>query len=381
MKTQTFFRKVFLFSFSMITLVAMGQNTANQVEIYTSNTEVSLTPGESANYSIEVNNKGEETAICDVSVTGIPRSWDYSFKSGSYTVKQIAVKPNKSNSLQLKLKVPLKVNKGNYTFYIHAGGAKLPIIVNVSHQGSYNTEFTCAQKNMEGNSKSKFSFKTVLQNVTDDTQQYSLTSRTPRGWKVEFKPNHKEATSVEIEGGGKATINVEVSAPEGVAAGNYKIPIRAVNSFTSADMELEVVITGTYDMELTTPTGLLSTEVTAGSKDEVELLIKNKGTVPLNDVKLSGTNPSGWKVSFDDKEIKTIEPGKSAKAYATIQASDKAVAGDYVTNITAKVPEVSSKLSFRVAVKTPLIWGWIGVFIIVIALGGVVFLFRKYGRR
>ncbi len=234
---------------------------------------------------------------------------------------------------------------------------------------------------MEGHSKSNFTFKTSLINGTDDTQLYSLSSRTPVGWKVDFKPNHKQATSVEIEGGGKADIMVEVTAPESVSAGNYKIPIRAVNSFTSADMELEVVITGTYGMDLTTPSGLLSTEVTAGSKDEVELLVKNTGSVPLNDVKLSSSNPTGWKVTFDKKEVKTIEPGKEAKVFATINASNKAVAGDYITNITAKVSEVSSKLSFRVAVKTPMIWGWIGVLIIILALGGVVFLFRKYGRR
>ncbi len=111
MKTKTFLKKMFLLSFSMMTFVAMSQNTANQVEIYTSNTKVSLSPGESVNYTVEVNNKGTATALCDVSITGIPKTWNYSFKSGSYTVKQIAIKPKESNSLKLKLNVPIKVNK------------------------------------------------------------------------------------------------------------------------------------------------------------------------------------------------------------------------------------------------------------------------------
>ncbi len=381
MKAKSFFKKALFCGIIMTTLFSVCTDVISQVQVYTSNTKISLAPGESVNYSIELSNKGNNTALCDVSVSGIPKSWDYSFKSGNYLVKQVAVKPNGNQSLKLKLDVPLKVNKGNYKFYIHAGDSQLPISVNVSRQGSYNTEFTCNQKNMEGHSKSNFSFKTTLQNGTDDTQLYSLTSRTPVGWSVEFKPNRKQATSVEVAAGGKSDINIDVKPPESVKAGNYKIPVRAVNSFTSADMELEVVITGTYGMELTTPNGLVSTDVTAGSKDQIELLVKNTGSVALKNVKLTGSNPKGWKVSFDKKEINDIEPGKVVKTYATIEASDDAVAGDYITNITAKVPEVTSKLSFRVGVKTPLIWGWIGVFVIVAALGSVVMLFRKYGRR
>jgi uncharacterized membrane protein len=32
-------------------------------------------------------------------------------------------------------------------------------------------------------------------------------------------------------------------------------------------------------------------------------------------------------------------------------------------------------------VKTPMLWGWVGVLIIFIALGSVYYLFRKFGRR
>ena len=64
-----------------------------------------------------------------------------------------------------------------------------------------------------------------------------------------------------------------------------------------------------------------------------------------------------------------------------IKADKKAIPGDYVTNIEARTPETSSKLSFRISVETPLLLGWIGVIIIIIALGTVYYLFRKYGRR
>ena len=49
--------------------------------------------------------------------------------------------------------------------------------------------------------------------------------------------------------------------------------------------------------------------------------------------------------------------------------------------LDATSAETSSKASFRIAVKTPMLYGWFGIMIILMALGTVYYLFRKYGRR
>ena len=55
--------------------------------------------------------------------------------------------------------------------------------------------------------------------------------------------------------------------------------------------------------------------------------------------------------------------------------------GDYVATMEARTPEVNATAQFRIAVKTPMLWGWVGILVIVVAVGGVYYLFRKYGRR
>lgn len=52
-----------------------------------------------------------------------------------------------------------------------------------------------------------------------------------------------------------------------------------------------------------------------------------------------------------------------------------------MTKITARTPEADTTTDFRISVKTPMITGWIGVVVILAALGAVYYLFRKYGRR
>ena len=66
-----------------------------------------------------------------------------------------------------------------------------------------------------------------------------------------------------MEANSSQNVSIEIVPPANVEAGNYKIPVRAATGTTSADLELEVVVTGSYEMELSTPRGLLSTEITA----------------------------------------------------------------------------------------------------------------------
>jgi uncharacterized membrane protein len=378
-KLLSLFLSVFLGTFS---LISQSSTLVGDVKLYTPYLKVSLPPGESVDYSIDLINNSSEIKNADISVSGIPGSWNYTLKSGAYNIRQISVLPNERKSFNLKVDVPFKVNKGSYHFQVVAGDLDvLPLTIIVSEQGTFKTEFTTNQANMQGNSTSNFSFQTSINNRTADRQHYALSADAPPGWVVTFKPNYQQATSVDIEANSKTEVGIEIDPPDRIEAGTYKIPVRASTNATSASIELEVVITGTYGIVLTTPTGLLSTNITAGEKKRLDLVISNAGSTELRNVKLTSSAPINWEVVFDPAKVDRIEPGKSAEVVVSIKAYKKAIAGDYATNLEAATSEASSKASFRITVKTPMIWGWAGIFIILGALGGVYYLFRKYGRR
>ena len=134
-------------------------------------------------------------------------------------------------------------------------------------------------------------------------------------------------------------------------------------------------------MELTTPRGLLSTDVTAGDVKKIELEVRNTGSALLKDIQLSANKPAYWEVTFEPSKVDALKAGETSTVMATLKASKKALPGDYVTTIMAKTPEVNADAQFRIAVKTPMIWGWVGVLIIIATIGVVYYLFRKYGRR
>lgn len=352
------------------------------VFLYTPYTKISVPPGQTINYSVEVHNNTSAVQNAAINVVGLPKGWTYSLKADSWSITQLSVLPKDQKSFTLTVDVPLKVNKGVYHFSVVAAGlAQMHLTVIISEQGTYQTAFSTDQPNMEGNSKASFTFNANLKNQTDAQQLYSLTSEYQRGWSVIFRVNAKETTSAQVEPNGTQSVTIEINPPANVKAGKYKIPVHAATSTTSASLDLEVVITGTYDVELTTPEGLLSTDITAGSTKKMNLLVKNTGTSDLSGISLKANAPADWEVTFDPAKVNVLAAGSSTTVVATMKASRKAIPGDYITKMTASAPEATSTAEFRVTVKTSILWGWLGILIIAAVLGGVYYLFRKYGRR
>ena len=337
--------------------------TAQSLRLYTPYPEIIVPPGETIDYTIDLINNGASIATAEVFVEGIPETWSHTLRSGGWSARRISVLPN-------------------YTFRVNARNhSVLPITIEVSEQGTVKTEFTADQSNMQGHATSDFNFRTKLENQTGEKQLYALSSHAPRGWTVVFKPNYQQATSVEIEPGQSKDISVEIKPPYNVKAGKYTIPVMASTGSSSAQLELEADISGTYGVELTTPEGRLSEKITAGRRKKLDLVVRNSGSTDLNSVRLSANKPRGWEVTFSPDTVPFIAAGESAQVKAEVRAYGKAIPGDYVVSLTAQTPEINADASFRMSVRTPLLWGWLGILIILGAVGTVYWLFSKYGRR
>jgi len=111
------------------------------------------------------------------------------------------------------------------------------------------------------------------------------------------------------------------------------------------------------------------------------VVITNSGTAAADQVELSGSGPSGWKVNFEPKTVDRIAPNESKDVQALITPPSKAIAGDYVTTLRASARGESASQTFRVAVQTSTMWGIVGVALIGIALLVLVGAVAWFGRR
>lgn len=381
---MTIFNRISFAGFLFIAIQIFSASkafSAEGVTIYTPFTKITVAPGEAIDYSVDVINNSTEIQNIDLSVNGIPKGWNHYLKSGNVNVSRIAILPGEKQNCTLHVEVPFQVNKGGYRFTINAGGMHLNLAVVVSEQGTSKTEFTTDQMVMQGRANTTFTYNATLKNRTADKQFYGFFAKAPRGWEVTFKVNYKQVNSLETSPNSSSNVIVEVDPPDNIQEGRYIIPVTAGTSTTSASIDLEVIVTGSYNMEVTTPTGVLSGKMTAGKEKKIEILVANTGSSALKSVSLRATKPTGWLVDYEPRIIEAIEPGKSATSIVTIKPDRKAMAGDYVVSTEASVGDTKVRTQFRISVKTPAIWGWVGILIMAIAVGSIYYIFRKYGRR
>ena len=157
--------------FGIISLCSYAAQTADSVILYTPYTKISVPPGEAIEYPVDIINNSNEIRNLELSVAGLPKGWNYSIKSGNWEIGQLSVLPSSKSSFLLRIDVPLKVRKGSYRFKVMAGGSTaLPLTVIVSQEGTFKTELTTQQSNMEGHPGANFTFTAILNNRTTDKQ-------------------------------------------------------------------------------------------------------------------------------------------------------------------------------------------------------------------
>ncbi len=246
-------------------------------------------------------------------------------------------------------------------------------------QGSPN--FKARLINIEAASNEPFRYQASLHNNSEKQIIYDLKAELPNGWMISYNVEGSRVTSLNLDPGKTQDISIEINPSLTSKPDKYKIPIKAISERDTLTLALEAVVKGSYGLELTTPSGRLNDEVTSGSKKEIKLLVKNTGTLPLKELEFSEQLPTKWEVSFQPTKVEELEPGKSADITATLTVPDKTIAGDYAAKYTVKNANTESQISFRLIVTTSLISGWIGFVLILLAVGLVYYLIRKYGRR
>lgn len=243
------------------------------------------------------------------------------------------------------------------------------------------SSFTAKLMNIEGATNEVFRYTTTLHNGDGKSKVVELKAALPIGWMISYKVDGSPVTSVAMDAGKTQDIFIEINATPSADPGKYKIPVKAISALDTLVLNLEAVVKGAYGLTLTTPTGRLSEEVTSVSHLDIQLVVKNSGTLPLSDIDLTSQLPSNWEVSFEPAKITRLEPGKSQDVKAKLKVPDKTIAGDYGATFTAANPNSNSPAVFRIIVKTSILSGWIGIMVILLSIGLVYYLIRKYGRR
>jgi uncharacterized membrane protein len=348
------------------------------------------------NISIDLifHNRGRTDENVTVRVTKKPEGWQARIKTYRYTVTGVHIPSESDKTLTFEAEPAEDAKPGSYTFRVEAqtqdGRFKMAqsIYVTVkeneeSTQKEKGVKLTTSYPVLRGPSDAKFEFSVEVDSKLDKDAVFDLFAQSPKDWETNFKPAYEQKyiSSLRLKANQSQTIALDVKPSFMAKAGEYPISIRISSSDAKAEAQLTVVLTGTFDMEVGTPDGLLSLNARQGKPANMSFYVKNTGSAALNDVEFVSFKPENWKVELKPEKIAVLEPGDLKQIEAIFTPYDEALVGDYSVSVRVDGKKVAKTMEYRVTVKASSAWGWIGIGIIIVVIAGLTGLFRWLGRR
>jgi uncharacterized repeat protein (TIGR01451 family) len=371
---------------SLLLAIPPATSAAGSVSLTTPYPAVAVPPGEKVSFKINV--RTDVSDRVDLSVAQVPEGWIASLRGEGFVVDGVQTTGNDPVELTLDVTVPEDAAAGTGRVVVNArsGAARdsLTLDIRVEEGAAGEVALSSDFPVIEGAAGASFSWSVRLTNDTAEDLTFSLSATGPAGWDVQARPTGQaQAASANVTAGGNTTINVTTTAPDGIEAGDYPINVQAVGPDSTAEIELTAKVVGSFDLEVTTQSGVLNTSGNAGSTIDQTIVVQNTGSAPLENVQLSGTAPSGWTITFDPPALNVPSGAEqnTATSVAHIVPSGDAIAGDYQVKVRAQNDLANGEADLRVTVETSLLWGIIGLGLIVLVVIGLAYVFRRYGRR
>lgn len=350
--------------------------------------------GDDINMDIIIKNKGRQDENVLVGVGAHPQGWETIIKTYNFQITGVYVPAQDEKRLSLKIIPGKDVKPGDYVVKIDAHTddnvfhLQQAIHIDIKKKEEVpvvekGIRLTTSYPEIKGPSDGSFEFSVEVKSELDADAVFNLMAQGPEGWEINIKPAYetKYISSLRIKANQSQTVAVEVKPDRLAAAGEYPITFRVSSGHISSETKLSVILTGTYNLDVATASGLLSLDAHQGKVSQTSLYIRNTGSAANHNIKLISFKPENWKVDFSPAEIPVIEPGDMVQVEMSITPNEQALVGDYSVDVKVQGEKASPSLKFRVSVKASAVWGWVGIGIIVIVIAGLFIIFKIFGRR
>lgn len=344
--------------------------------------------GEVTTIRLKLTNAGLPPEPLALSLSGAPDGWKIDILGGGQPVASAMPGVNQDVSLQLRVDVPKDAKPGSQRIVVTAKGpitqsVELPITLTVGTETPAKLSIKSRLPSLRGTPRSSFEYTVTVGNDSGKDLTVALSAQGPANFQTTFTEGFgsNEISSIPIEAGQTKDIKVKVAPPRDVKAGDYPVLVKVASEGASAELRVTLQISGQGRLALSTKDGRLSGEAEVGKTSTYTLVLSNDGTAAIEEVEMSGTVPTNWKVEFNPKTIASIAPNEKKEVQVMVTPADKAIAGDYVASFRANGRGESASADFRITVTTSTMWGAVGIGIIAIALLVLLGAVARFGRR
>ena len=344
--------------------------------------------GEVTTIRLKLTNAGLPPEPVALALKDVPAGWKIDILGGGQPVAAAMPGVNQDVALQLRVDVPKDAKPGSTKIMISAKGpiaqsVELPLTLTVGTESPAKLSIKSRLPSLRGTPRSAFEYTVTVGNDSGKDLTVALSAQGPANFQTTFTEGFgsNEISSIPIEAGQTKDIKVKVTPPRDVKAGDYPVLVKVASEGATAELRVTLQVSGQGRIALSTKDGRLSGEAEVGKSSTYTLVLSNDGTAPIEEVEMSGTVPTNWKVEFNPKTIPSLAPGEKKDVAVVVTPADKAIAGDYVAAFRANGRGESASADFRITVTTSTLWGIVGVGIIAVALLVLLGAVARFGRR
>ena len=230
----------------------------------------------------------------------------------------------------------------------------------------------------------------TLSNTGYLNQTYSLRAETNSSLATSFSYQDFNITNVYVGAGEEESVAATVEVPDTAELGTYDLSLVAEN-FTTLSESLQVEVRGA-EVERSISLDLRESykQAQAGDEIEIPMWVRNEGGlrydsggVSLENVQIDVSTPGGWDHSLSPESIGKLDSRESERVGLTVEIPEDAQTGDFFVEVSASSDETSmdEPEEVRVNIREESGMGVIGVILMAISLGMLIFVYRKFGRR
>jgi len=384
-----------LFAFLVLVCTALAGPTATLAQepprglfLMTDYPAQAVRAGETATIRMKLANAGLPPEPVALSVAGVPAGWKVDLLGGGQTVAAAMPGVNQDVALQLRVEVPKDAQPGSQKVTVSAKGPltqaqDLVLTLTVATEAPAKLSLKSRLPSLRGTPRSSFEYTLTVGNDSGKDLTVALSAQAPANFQTTFSEAYgsNEISAIPVEAGQTKDIKVKVTPPRDVKAGDYPVLVRVAAEGATADLRVTLQVSGQGRLALSTRDGRLSGEAEVGKTATYTLVLTNDGTAPIDEVEMSGTVPTNWKVEFAPKTIASLAPGDKKEVQVSVTPGDKAIAGDYVAAFRANGRGEQASADFRITVTTSTLWGAVGIGIIAVALLVLLGAVARFGRR
>lgn len=222
-----------------------------------------------------------------------------------------------------------------------------------------------------------------LENTGIVDQKFELGTETDSAIKTSFNYQGFNLTEIYVPAGESRMVDAKLEVPSETTVDTHKVKLIAQNRSISTE-NIDVQVEGnTKERRMDMEMDQMYSAVRSGEETNLRVSLRNSGEARIQDVNITVNGPDSWDLEVEPSSIAEIRPryGRESSGI-NVKVPQEAEPGDYIIEVSAQSERVSVEpQEVRVQVREKSGLSSLGVILMAISIGGLVAVYRKFGRR